>query len=142
MNQHDDEESPAQRGLASSFLRAAVTGLLIVAVLAYLGWAGSSSIIRAKDRIHRIEVSDLFTQAVAEGLIPNPPAPADSFLITSQHGGQPYIVSYTTAQGQRTGYSVTRDPSGLWEFHSLTDEPSHTFQSRTATNNSGSSKIR
>lgn len=128
MNDHGEGEEPAiRRGLGSSLLRAVITGLLVAAVLAYLAWAGRSSIDRASDRIHRIEITDLFRKAVDDGLVPDPPHPAEDFHVTTGHGNEPDFVKYTTAQGKPISYSAVRGPSGQWEFRSLDDDPRLTF---------------
>lgn len=72
----------------------------------------------------KVELKIIFSKAILDGTVIDPPTPATAFTITSRHGNAPYIVSFTNSVGQRTGYFVSKND--LWEFKSLLGPP-HTF---------------
>ena len=72
---------------------------------------------RERSQREKAELREVFSAAIADGTVVDPPVPPGSFAITSRHGGNPYTISYTNSAHQKTGYFVSGwDVKGKWNF--------------------------
>ena len=87
------------------------------------------------DRLERMELKSIFSAAIRDGAIPDPPIPGHLFSITSRHGNDPYAIWYTNSSGERAGYFVSKifPNEGLWNFKELKRSP-HIFYRDRETN--------
>jgi len=95
-----------------------IIGALMVLIILF---QSAQSNHRGIDDREKAELKSIFSRAIAEGSIFDPPADQESFSVTSRHGNDPYIISYTNSTGERVGFFASKNfpYGGLWTFKDL-----------------------
>jgi hypothetical protein len=88
--------------------------------------------LRRIDLREKAELTLVFSRAIADGTVVDPPARQDAFVVTSRHGSNPYNVWFTNSANERVGFFVSKDcsPPGTWTFKDLTRRQSDFYRSR------------
>ena len=81
----------------------------------------------------KAELTLIFSQAIEDGTIHDPPIPPSAFMVRPQHGS--YTILFTNAARERTGYFVSKSFANKdgWKFKELSDTP-HVFTRDRRTN--------
>lgn len=120
-NEMNPSESPTTSRKPGDFLALAVWATVGAVVLLFILFQAGQWYLRGIDRREKAEVKLIFSQAIADGTIYDPPIHQDAFLVTSRHGNDPYSVWFTNSKGEKAGFFVSKSfPNHpLWTFKDL-----------------------
>ena len=117
--------------------------IFLLSLLCILGASGllyaffqiGQSRLREIDKREKEELKTVFSKAIIDGAVANPPTPSNAFVVTSRHGNDPYTIWFTNSTGQRDGYFVSKNfpERNAWKFKSLST-PSQAFTRERQTN--------
>lgn len=125
-------EGPNVSRKLGDFLALVVWGIVGAIVLLFILFQAGQWYLRGIDRRERAEVKLIFSQAIADGTIYDPPIHQDAFIVTSRHGNDPYSVWFTNSEGERAGFFVSKSfpYHPLWTFKDLTRRQPDFYRNR------------
>lgn len=125
-------ENPTVLQKLGDFLSLAFWGIIGAVVLLIILFQVAQWHLRNIDRTEKAEVKLIFSQAIADGSVYDPPARSDAFIVTSRHGNDPYTVWFTNSASQRAGFFVSKSfpYHGLWTFKDLTRKQADFYRDR------------